>query len=72
MHPGFAPFATRPIELVRADVNQGGRMPMICRIHHDQVGLPGIRTCQPQRQFIGFAGRIDEVAHLQRFWQMGA
>src|SRR6266699_3377930 len=53
--------ATRTIELVRADLDQGRGVAVVGGVDHDGIFLPRMRTRQAQRQFVGFAAGADKV-----------
>ncbi len=57
---------TQPIELVRADLDEGRGVAMIGGIDYDDVFTPGVRSCESQRQLIGFAARTNKVANRER------
>jgi hypothetical protein len=46
-------------------------MAVIGPIQHDHVITAGMRPRQPQRQVVGFAAGVDEVAHAERRRQRG-
>ena len=66
MHPRLWPAAARPVELVRADVDQAAGMAVIGRIQHDQMFVAGVCARQPQCQLIRLAGRVENEADAQR------
>ena len=59
-------FSTGPVELVRTDVYERRRVAVIGGVQHDDITAPGVCPRQSQRQLVGLAARIHEVAHPER------
>src|SRR5579884_846406 len=69
MHPRLSSASSRPVEFVRADVDQRVRVPMVGMLQNDHVLALRMRARQPQRQLVRLASRIQEVADPQRLRQ---
>ena len=65
MHPRLPPAAARPVELVRADVDQPAGMAVVGRVQHDQMLLASVGARQPQCQLIRLAGRVEDKTDVQ-------
>src|SRR4029077_15257632 len=66
VNPRGLAVATRAVELVRADLDQRCRIPVIRGIEDDQVALARVRAREAQRQLVRLAAGVDEVADPQR------
>src|SRR3984957_3964127 len=64
--PRRLPPAARTVELVRADVDHRVRVSMIGGVEHDEIDRSGMGSRETQRQLIGLAAGIDEIADAQR------
>ena len=64
--------AAWPVELVRTDLDQRRRVPVIRSVEHDHIAGSCMRAREPQRQLVGLAAGVDEVADGQRLRQRRA
>ena len=64
-HVRRSSLATGPLELVRTDLDQPRRVPVVCALHDDHVPTTGGGTRQPQGKLVRLAPGADEEADLE-------
>ena len=61
-----APCPPGPLNLYGTDVDQRGRVAVIRRIEHDDVARAGVGARQAERELVGLAPGVDEIADRER------
>ena len=65
MDPGRPSAPTRPVVLVRADVDQRLGVAVVAVLQADEVGRAGRGADQPQRELVGLAAGVHEEADVE-------
>ena len=72
MDPWLRFMTAWPLELVGTHLDAVGRVSVIGAIDHEHIVGSGRGSGKPERQFIGFGSRVDEVADVQTIRQRAA
>ena len=66
VNPRLLSASPGSIEFVRTDIDERVGMPVVSVLEHNNIFAAGVRAGDTQREFVGFAARIYEVADAQR------